>query len=71
MSDTTPSPGAALQAMRPRATFVCSVCGESYTARTGAPRGVPTCSSRCRQRAWKAREKAKMADQAAPSEPLQ
>lgn len=46
----------ALAARRPRATYTCEVCGESFeaivrrTKRPDAPREPRLCSTRCKQR---------------------
>lgn len=46
MMTTTPSPGAALAALRPDRTVICVVCGRAFTAKDTRAK---FCSNRCRQ----------------------
>lgn len=46
MMTTTPSPGAALAALRPDRQVTCAVCGKVFTAKDGRAR---FCSNRCKQ----------------------
>lgn len=54
--------GRALAKLRPRATYVCKVCGTKFDAlvRTsrGTPRAPATCSPKCRQTRYRRARKA-------------
>ncbi len=54
---TTSEAARQLAALRPRATFVCEVCGHEYEAWVRDTQQARTCSPACRQKLYRQRKR--------------
>lgn len=57
MTTTSSEAARQLAALRPRATFVCTVCGAEFEAWVRDTQQAQTCSPACRQKLYRQRKR--------------